>query len=513
MKIPGLHTIKNMGPDAWDVLESSFEYFKLYLCLVLKESVVVTGFNLQTAIVRNQTQNSFDRLLVCWTQIVQTEKQNIASDFDSYAGHLLGFSGYESALGIWFVVEKINWWFSQQGFSWHQWTCWLSSGCFSVVLEFLGFVYSRHGDSIATCRSIPQPAACKSDTAVHRMGKAVCPLWWLPCPYQPNHSRHSHFVPRLCCRHIPPHAMLLQLLLHPCGSWGQAMWRTDNPSAAGLPAAHRLRYVQPCFQTCFSQNGLGWLRQEGFTWWGCFWRESHGCRCALREQLRGAECLPVPAGWYTVWAQHGACSAPPATDSAEDRAGQSISERYQSHCSEISSEIGRETLSPGPQVCTRRGRSLRRCGRCLLSQSSAPWFILLLSEVVKSLDFWKFPKFLRLLWVFSGSCCLAWMQPFIPAWCWLPSPESVTRQRKHAEHLGCSEAIIPCLQLLAGKALRHAQPGWERFLSSGMERWGGCSCGVSRAPDARFCSSGFSPPYFLADTAELMVWVCYLLAA
>ena len=60
---------------------------------------------------------------------------------------------------------------------------------------------------------------------------------------------------------------------------------------------------------------------------------------------------------------------------------------------------------------------------------------------------------------------------FLPfPWCWLPSPESVTRQRKHAEHLGCSEAIIPCLQLLAGKALRHAQPGWERFLSSGMER-------------------------------------------
>lgn len=69
---------------------SSFEYSKLYLCLVLKESLVVTDFDLCATIVRNQTQSSFDRLLVCWTQIVQTEKQNIASDFDSYAGHLLG---------------------------------------------------------------------------------------------------------------------------------------------------------------------------------------------------------------------------------------------------------------------------------------------------------------------------------------------------------------------------------------------------------------------------------------
>lgn len=56
-----------------------------------------------------------------------------------------------------------------------------------------------------------------------------------------------------------------------------------------------------------------------------------------------------------------------------------------------------------------------------------------------------------------------------------PSPESVIRQRKHAEHLGCDETVIPCLQLLAGKALRHARPGlgvfpwqWHREMRGGL---------------------------------------------
>lgn len=75
-----------------------------------------------------------------------------------------------------------------------------------------------------------------------------------------------------------------------------------------------------------------------------------------------------------------------------------------------------------------------------------------------------FPQFLRVLRVLSVSCagCGSRLVSPLGASCHL-SPESVTRQRKHAEHLGCDEAVIPCLQLLAGKALRHARPGPGAF--------------------------------------------------
>lgn len=55
------------------------------------------------------------------------------------------------------------------------------------------------------------------------------------------------------------------------------------------------------------------------------------------------------------------------------------------------------------------------------------------------------------------------------------SPESVTQQGKHAEHLGCNETVIPCLQLLAVKVLHHARPGlgvfprqWHRETRGGL---------------------------------------------
>lgn len=76
-----------------------------------------------------------------------------------------------------------------------------------------------------------------------------------------------------------------------------------------------------------------------------------------------------------------------------------------------------------------------------------------------------FLEFLRVLQVLSVPCAgLQGSRPMsrLGASCHL-SPDSVTRQSKHAEHLGCDEAVIPCLQLLAGRALRHARPGLGAF--------------------------------------------------
>lgn len=58
------------------------------------------------------------------------------------------------------------------------------------------------------------------------------------------------------------------------------------------------------------------------------------------------------------------------------------------------------------------------------------------------------------------------------------SPESVARQRKHAEHLGCDEAVVPCLQLLAGEGRHPARPGLGAFP---RQRHGEVRGGLSRS--------------------------------
>lgn len=91
-----------------------------------------------------------------------------------------------------------------------------------------------------------------------------------------------------------------------------------------------------------------------------------------------------------------------------------------------------------------------------------------------------FPELLRVLRILSMPCAGPWGSRLVSrlgASCHL-SPESVTWRRKHAEHLGCDAAVIPCLQLLAGKALCHARPGlgafprqWHRGRASRSRVW------------------------------------------
>ena len=127
------------------------------------------------------------------------------------------FSGYESALGIWFVVEKINLWFSQQGFSWHQWTCWLSSGYFCAISEFLGMLTVGLEVRLLRVEALPSlalvcrwPWRCRCTCG--EMSYTLCcsgsvvaaplpppklpgpwPLW--PCLFM------LRLCPCLCCRH------------------------------------------------------------------------------------------------------------------------------------------------------------------------------------------------------------------------------------------------------------------------------------------------------------------------
>lgn len=116
-------------------------------------------------------------------------------------------------------------------------------------------------------------------------------------------------------------------------------------------------------------------------------------------------------------------------------------------------------LEPGPWLCPPGSHP----SLCPTFNGSKTWqcspfpYVLLPSGVVKALSF----KYCQ---SFQGCC--GFSQNPVPgcrpesspgASCHL-SPESAARQGKHAEHLGCDETVIPCLQLLAGKALRHAWP-------------------------------------------------------
>lgn len=171
-------------------------------------------------------------------------KQNKAFKFDCYAGQFGDVSGYESALGIWFVVEKINRWFSQQGFSWHWWTCWL----FLCNQWIFGYAYSSLGDKVATHGGLP-PLALMCGWLWH--GRCMCrDMSHSPCctssvaaaPLLPPKPAGPWLGPCLlvvqpcpaCAAAIPcDPAMLMELLLCPCGSRGRVRRRRVSASASG----------------------------------------------------------------------------------------------------------------------------------------------------------------------------------------------------------------------------------------------------------------------------------------
>lgn len=82
---------------------------------------------------------------------------------------------------------------------------------------------------------------------------------------------------------------------------------------------------------------------------------------------------------------------------------------------------------------------------------------------------------------------------------------------KHAEHLGCDEAVIPCLQLLAGKALRHARPGLGAFPRQGHRGRAGLSRGARCLPCPALpclgpgCWAGGCPPEDCRPSSHLPV--------
>lgn len=125
---------------------------------------------------------------------------------------------------------------------------------------------------------------------------------------------------------------------------------------------------------------------------------------------------------------------------------------------------GMSWLEPGPWLCSPGSHSSMcptfngsKTGEC------RPFpYILLLSEEVKVLNF-KYCQSFQGCCGFSQNPVPGCRPESYPGTSCHLSPESATRQRKHAEHLGCDETIIPCLQLLAGKALRHARPELGAF--------------------------------------------------
>lgn len=209
-------------------------------------------------------------------------KHNKAFKFFSYAGQCWDFSGYESALAIWFVVEKINRWFSQQGFFWHEWTCWLTSGYFCVISEFLG-VLMVGLEIRLLCVEAPAPLAlicgwlwrrrCMCEEMSYTLccagSVAAAPLLPLKPP-GPWLLRWCLFVLQSCQFVLQTHPAIL-----PCCCWERGY---ENEECVSFNIRHPQLtplWVKPLLllPTCFSHTGLGWSKLEGVCWWGHLWRK------------------------------------------------------------------------------------------------------------------------------------------------------------------------------------------------------------------------------------------------
>lgn len=134
---------------------------------------------------------------------------------------------------------------------------------------YFGYVYSRHGDKIAMCRGIPQPAVCGSDAAV--MEEVICPVWcWLCDGYYclQNHPGRGCFGTSLCCRHMPrscPVVRVVALFLWKLeGGRREVRNRMVSPLAAGLLLLTGLwvRSDWSCFQMCSKLEWPGLAKAE-----------------------------------------------------------------------------------------------------------------------------------------------------------------------------------------------------------------------------------------------------------
>lgn len=170
---------------------------------------------------------------------------------------------------------------------------------------YFGYVYSRHGDKIAMCRGIPQPAVCGSDAAV--MEEVICPVWcWLCDGYYclPNHPGRGCFGTSLCCRHMPrscPVVRVVALFLWKLGGGGREEGSEEqNGLSFGCrpSAAHRVMgQVRLVLLPNVFQVRMAWVGQgrADFCWHGCLrrwkpWQRQWGLQWALRVAAEGS-CL------------------------------------------------------------------------------------------------------------------------------------------------------------------------------------------------------------------------------
>lgn len=282
------------------------------------------------------------------------------------------FSGYESALGIWFVVEKINWWFSQQGCLWHQWTCWLNSGYFCVISEFLGIL--TVGLEIRLPR-VEASAPTGSDVwvalrlQVHMWGDVLHPVLHRLCGGCSAATSQTTWAMAALALSVHAAAMPLFVLqtgptILPC-CWsccsapvgaGREWGRGSLLQHQAPPAAYRVMglvrlWSQPLvlLPTCFSQNGLVWPRRGRHLLVGLSLKEgscsrgSERCGGCWGWQLAGTSVCTLWQASYAAWVHNGACSSSPAG-----------SFRGTSWGLRSSSEVvccGGGSWSLGPQLC------------------------------------------------------------------------------------------------------------------------------------------------------------------
>lgn len=166
-------------------------------------------------------------------------------------------------------------------------------------------------------------------------------------------------------------------------------------------------------------------------------------------------------------------------------------------------------------------------GVCSKPQSSAPSLTLLLSEVVKGLEFWTFPEFSRLLWVYAA--------PWGAAASWGCSPASqpaaschlLSQSLDRESSLSIWDAMRPSFLVYSSwqAKLCHAWPGLGAFpLQWHRETSGGRSCQYPplQSPLGPRCQ-GAAPLCFFMSWSQTLVffslgllsWQCaaYLLAA
>lgn len=399
--MPRFLGIKCMVSDIRDVSQLSFGYFKLCVSLVLKESVVGTDFIACTTIGRNRIHGGSCRLVVCRNQMINANWKACGLESKAKPSSLIlmqvscwDFSGYESALGIRFMVEKSNRWFSQQGFLWHQWTCWPSSGYFCVITEFLGMLTVGLEVRLprveaspllalmcgwlwrcrCTCGETSYTLCC--DQLCGGCSAATSQTTWAMAALAL--SVHAAAVPLFVLQTYP--TMLLEWLLCSCGSWGVneeeegLSFSTRHPL---LPPGLRVRCVSElshwfCFQPVLVRMAWAGLNWEGIYWRGCLWRKGAMAE-AVRPVVgagggsrRGQVSAPPRQAGYAAWVQNGACSAPPASSFGGTSRG-------------LRSSSGEGGWSLGPWLRAPGSHSLGWRGRCPFNGSktwsSAPSLI------------------------------------------------------------------------------------------------------------------------------------------